>query len=691
LSKFASPKKENPIIVKLKINFQMKKCLLLVLIAGSFAAYAQNRIATNVTRFGPVTHNSGIKVMDPSVVKPATIPAASVPAKHQSAAKRSGHGNGNSTTAICESAIGSAGNQFGTAFGQKTNLWYNRDLNMIAFIHRANPPSATSPYTTGFIEYDYSTNGGATWTINQQFLYRDTTWDGVSFQDQRARYPQGGIYNPTGNTDPANAYVTGYGPVTDNAAVINGGWPWHWEGTSGTGSSTNNQQLYNIDQASGGLGAIIPQGGTIVKNTGETWWSCEGYDGAAYDDTIILSHGIYNGAGDFDYTFVKIPVPVCIDNSGAKLFSNAAVIFNDAGDKGYVVVLGNNWVCNTNPADSTMGMIIFKTTDGGNTWNEIARPDHNLVDQMLLNGGYAYMTSTQLDLAMDRDDGLHIALPVVPFQPGNTIYLGYEYASWGMFDFSTTDDLSWNICLITKPQTYYGDFGTAGSTTDPQIQDENRLQISRNWEGSKIFYTWFDTDTAIFGAGLNNFPDCRSVGMDLDGGLWTAEVGHTEFSGTSADGSALFGNVCYYTINDGANENIPFVINTMQAVTGTGQPVNFFYEGCAAMSNYVNPGNCVIIDAINGPANASGTFSVSSNYPNPYSGKTSIDVTLAASADVTIEISNAVGQLLNATPYKNLRAGVNTITIDGSALSKGLYFYTVKAGNESVTKTMSVE
>jgi hypothetical protein len=84
-------------------------------------------------------------------------------------------------------------------------------------------------------------------------------------------------------------------------------------------------------------------------------------------------------------------------------------------------------------------------------------------------------------------------------------------------------------------------------------------------------------------------------------------------------------------------------------------------------------------------------FIVSSNYPNPFTGKTSVDVTLAKSSDVTIEISNIVGQSLISTNYKNLHSGLNTLTIDASSLSHGLYFFTVKAGNNSVTKTMTVE
>jgi hypothetical protein len=89
-------------------------------------------------------------------------------------------------------------------------------------------------------------------------------------------------------------------------------------------------------------------------------------------------------------------------------------------------------------------------------------------------------------------------------------------------------------------------------------------------------------------------------------------------------------------------------------------------------------------------ADLTSDLTVSSNYPNPFTGKTSVDVTLAKAGDVSIEISNVVGQVLSNINYQNLHSGLNTLTIDATAISHGLYFFTVKAGNSSVTKRMSV-
>ncbi len=657
----------------------MKKCLLIASLAVAITANAQNRIARNVTVNGPATHASAMTVAEPSIVRSAALPSVNAP-KHQVARKKSS--GGNTAQTLCESQIGTAGNQFGPAFGPKTNLEYNRDLNTLVLIHRSND-MAGWPNTANIL-YDISTNGGVTWLNDQGPAYFDNT------NVTRARYPQGGIYNPPGNTDPANAYATTFGIATDGT-----NWVDLYKGTTQTGTTTQVQGLYDYATYSLPLSTLgyVPQGGCVVKNTGETWWSAGGNDGAAYNDIVLLSHGVYNSTThDFDYTFHNINVPVCTNNAGAKMYNDCAVTFNDAGTIGYIVVLGNDWVCNFDVNDSAYGMIVYKTTDSGNNWSRIHSPDPKLADPLLLNGGYAYMSSSQMDIGMDGSDHLHIVLPIVPFQPGNGIFLGYTYGSWGIFDVSSVDDFHYTACLVARPQTYYGDFGTAGSTVDPEIQEENRAQFSRSWDGTKVFYTYFDTDTATYGAGLNNFPDIHVVGNDLSTNLWTAESNFSLLSGLSCDGASTWGNVSYYTINDGTNENVPVAIDVMS--NSTGEQIQFFYEGCGAMSNYVNGANCVEITGslgLNDHSKATTPFSVSSNYPNPYTGKTSIDVSLEKVSDVTVEISNAIGQVLSSVTYKNLRSGVNTISIDGSSLSKGLYFYTVKAGSNTDTKTMSVE
>ena len=60
---------------------------------------------------------------------------------------------------------GTAPNVYGAGFGPKTNLVANEALNTVAFIHRSDYNS-NGDYGSGSLRFDYSTDGGATWTSN---------------------------------------------------------------------------------------------------------------------------------------------------------------------------------------------------------------------------------------------------------------------------------------------------------------------------------------------------------------------------------------------------------------------------------------------------------------------------------------------------------------------------------------------
>ncbi len=82
---------------------------------------------------------------------------------------------------------------------------------------------------------------------------------------------------------------------------------------------------------------------------------------------------------------------------------------------------------------------------------------------------------------------------------------------------------------------------------------------------------------------------------------------------------------------------------------------------------------------------------VSVNYPNPVKDFTTINTTLAKTSNITVEITNVLGQskyILNKT---GLAAGNHNIPLDVSLLDAGIYFYTVSDGERSVSRKMVVE
>src|SRR5207249_3367397 len=123
--------------------------------------------------------------------------------------------------------------------------------------------------------------------------------------------------------------------------------------------------------------------------------------------------------------------------------------------------------------------------------------------------------------------------------------------------------------------------------------------------------------------------------------------------------------------------------------TETGSPVAFNYVdgGCVKPTDFAFTGHPCLLTSGGGcdtPVFSPGVgirelenkgFSVSSNYPNPFNGSTMVDVTLVKSSDITIEVSNMVGQVLSTKTYKNLTVGKNRLTIEASDLATGLYLY----------------
>ncbi|MCK9218570.1 MAG: T9SS type A sorting domain-containing protein [Bacteroidales bacterium] len=82
---------------------------------------------------------------------------------------------------------------------------------------------------------------------------------------------------------------------------------------------------------------------------------------------------------------------------------------------------------------------------------------------------------------------------------------------------------------------------------------------------------------------------------------------------------------------------------------------------------------------------------VSQNYPNPVKDITSFKVNLEKSANVTLEVSNIMGQKIMTLDKGFVNAGQHTFTLDGTNLIPGVYFYTVIMNSEKITKRMIVE
>jgi hypothetical protein len=85
------------------------------------------------------------------------------------------------------------------------------------------------------------------------------------------------------------------------------------------------------------------------------------------------------------------------------------------------------------------------------------------------------------------------------------------------------------------------------------------------------------------------------------------------------------------------------------------------------------------------------TFSVGQNIPNPVTGLTKVNVYLQYPGDLSLKVTTLTGQTIITIDKKNVLPGVSEFVIDGSQLAPGVYFYTVRQGEQRITKKMIVQ
>ena len=84
-------------------------------------------------------------------------------------------------------------------------------------------------------------------------------------------------------------------------------------------------------------------------------------------------------------------------------------------------------------------------------------------------------------------------------------------------------------------------------------------------------------------------------------------------------------------------------------------------------------------------------YDLGSNYPNPFSSRTTVQYSLPAAQDVRIDVYNVVGQRVATLVDEVQPAGRHTVEWDGSALSggsltNGVYFLRMEAGSFRATR-----
>ncbi len=99
-------------------------------------------------------------------------------------------------------------------------------------------------------------------------------------------------------------------------------------------------------------------------------------------------------------------------------------------------------------------------------------------------------------------------------------------------------------------------------------------------------------------------------------------------------------------------------------------------------------GNYKISKVVEAEIKAPQFFSLEQNYPNPFNPSTVISYTVKGRDFVSLKVYDVLGKEVASLVNEEKTAGTYIVKFNGSELPSGIYIYTLRAGNNLLTKTM---
>lgn len=560
---------------------------------------------------------------------------------------------GTKAMTISKVEMGKSTNPYTLLVPQSTCMTANHDLNMVAFTARTN----SSTYAGNRVAMYYSADGGTTFTGSPE------PWQLTG--GAIARYPSGGIYNPAGNTDPNNAYAICSGPALIGGA-FNGA---YWGSVKLDGTNYNGMfTTMGVDTIAGGYDVEFPR--QFFQVRGDNFFVIgdnNADNGTVYTELrSIISKGIWNSTDNkVDWSHSLLDPQFLTDPSGGvDGYSYYGLAMADE-TKGYMSFVGRN-----GDADDqlTFQPIFFETTDGGANWTKL---DFNWGDITALVDHAAELSPVSrpmftgvLDATIDNEGNPHIITFVHGAFSDHPDSLGYYavYANWkGMvFDIYKTAT-GWDAFVV--------DTVFAADVTGypfPDLDSDDRFQMSRTPDGSKLFYAWLDTDPTLDTE--NKFADLWVSMYDMDSQTLYPKVNVTK--NTELDASCFW---LYLSDECWAEGFGRYILHASVSENGASDldPVTHYY-----------------IDGLELEITSANTLALVETkvhvYPNPATDLVNVEISGKTSGNYTISVFNTVGAMVMS---QNVN-GNNTYSIDVTSLPAGLYMMEVSGSHGKTVRKL---
>jgi hypothetical protein len=327
----------------------------------------------------------------------------------------------------------------------------------------------------------------------------------------------------------------------------------------------------------------------------------------------------------------------------------------------------------------------------------------------VFNGGVAPMTNTSLNVNVNTGlwTGSSTPVSVSPlasdslvvstlFTPGNTTpttYTAVRTLTSADVDDVPTNNAMPNLVFSTTNHVYARDNNVpSGSTTNG----------TDGFEVGNLFDIWSNATLKAINVRFLGGANGTAVGTEVYAKIYSIDAaGEFQYEGESD-----------FIILTAGNLNTNFVMplltpvdllagNTYLAVVGsaggglrvsnggTSAPQTSFFQDLSDGTWYYQTNTPIVrlnFDPVVSLTETSAEVAISNVYPNPSTGETSIDYTLANAVVVNLNVTDLTGKVIYTINEGTVAEGTHAVSFDAANFANGVYYVTLTAGESVVTQ-----
>jgi len=311
--------------------------------------------------------------------------------------------------------------------------------------------------------------------------------------------------------------------------------------------------------------------------------------------------------------------------------------------------------------------ILFKSTDGGNTWQELTTFGNNIFNLQFFNINLGWATTynrlhkttnggnTWNQQAQPISSYFFISGQIGWYVNNNEIFHSTNGGNnWILQNSNTTNEL-YNIFFLDNNNGWaVGENGTILHTNNGGIPVE-LINLTATIFGNEVILNW-TTASETNNRGFEILRSSQNYNNEWE------TIGFVNGHGTTTE-------LQFYSFTD-------------ESVT----PGKFQYR----LKQIDFDGNFEFSEVVEVEIGIPKEFSLEQNYPNPFNPSTNIGFQIASFGFVTLKVYDILGNEIATLVNEEKPAGEYEVEFDGSELTSGIYFYKLISGNYVETKKMII-